>query len=590
MMTRDDVAKTVMDMVTPLLPHFSPGRARVRLGHSGARHDVTSADLEGFARPLWGIAPLAAGGYDFPHWDLWREGLANGTDPDHPEYWGSPGDIDQRLVEMAAIGFALRLVPEHIWAPLSQNAKANVSAYLHAAHACEYPNCNWKFFRILVGLGLLHVGEQIDTSLDDAFHDELDAYYTSDGWYFDGKPKQVDHYIPFAFHYYGLLLAALSPDVTRGEVLRDRARDFAHGICHWYDDAGAALPFGRSLTYRFAHAGIWGAYAFANEAPLPWGQIKGYYLRNLRWWAKKPIFDAAGLMTIGFGYPNLLISEGYNGPGSPYWAMKAFLPLALSADHPFWQADEAAAPIEDGPTPLPLAGMVMQHLPGHKVALVSGQEMSYMRYGAEKYAKFAYSTRYGFSIEVDERQFWQATSDNMLSFSDDGVHIRMREINEEVKIADDRIYARWRPYADVLVETWIVPAGQWHFRLHEITTPRPLETLEGGFAIAQPETGQWGKQVDGGTCQLNTAQDLSVLQGFDHRQARAHLALPNSNVINPRTLVPQLVGQLGPGKTQFLCAVLAGPGAEVPALPTRPDINDLRAQFRLSGKVVLADR
>jgi len=70
LVSRDDVAKAVMDLFTPLLPYFSEGGARVRLSATGAHFDRAAADLEGFARPLWGIVPLAAGGYDFPHWEL----------------------------------------------------------------------------------------------------------------------------------------------------------------------------------------------------------------------------------------------------------------------------------------------------------------------------------------------------------------------------------------------------------------------------------------------------------------------------------------------------------------------------------------
>src|SRR5690349_17385703 len=107
LLTRDDLARAVQDLFAPLLPYFSEGGARVRLSASSAHFDRAAADLEGFARPLWGIVPLVAGGYDFPHWNLYRRGLANGTDPHHGEYWGDVRDRDQRQVELAAIGFAL---------------------------------------------------------------------------------------------------------------------------------------------------------------------------------------------------------------------------------------------------------------------------------------------------------------------------------------------------------------------------------------------------------------------------------------------------------------------------------------------------
>lgn len=41
------------------------------------------------------------------------------------------------------------------------------------------------------------------------------------------------------------------------------------------------------------------------------------------------------MLTIGYAYPNILMSENYNVPGSPYWCMKAFAFLMLPAGHPF---------------------------------------------------------------------------------------------------------------------------------------------------------------------------------------------------------------------------------------------------------------
>ncbi len=87
--TRADVQRAVRDLVEPVVPHLSPGSARARLGSGAALFPQRVAELEGYARPLYGIVPLVAGGGEFDHWDRWCEGLANGTDPDHPEYGGA---------------------------------------------------------------------------------------------------------------------------------------------------------------------------------------------------------------------------------------------------------------------------------------------------------------------------------------------------------------------------------------------------------------------------------------------------------------------------------------------------------------------
>lgn len=465
--TRSDVERALADLFDPLLPFFSDGGARVNLGGGAAHFDRAAADLEGFARPLWGLAPLAAGGGRFDHWPLYAKGLANGTDPDHPEYWGKVVDRDQRMVELAAIGFALRLVPEHLWEPLDPRARQNVATYLLEARPFQFADNNWKFFRVMIDLGLERVGVAFDRSITEQYLQELEAFYLGDGWYRDGNVPRVDHYIPFAMHFYGLIYATLAPgDDGRKQRFREWARLFASDIRHWFADDGATIAFGRSMTYRFACAGFWAALAFADEDALPWSEVKGYYLRHLRWWAKLPITDPGGVLTIGYGYPNLLMSENYNSAGSPYWAFKAFLPLALPEDHPFWKAEEAAAPVVSEPVALAQPGMVILHTAGNAVALSSGQENLQMRFGSEKYAKFVYSSRYAFSVESDERIFQDAALDGALAFSDDGHHFRVRETNEDALIAGTALYARWRPMADVQVETWLLPKAPWHLRLH----------------------------------------------------------------------------------------------------------------------------
>ena len=588
--SRADVARAAADLFAPLLPYFSESGARVDLSATSAHFDMAAAAMEGFARPLWGIAPLVAGGGDFAHWDLYRRGLAAGTDPDHPDYWGEIGDVDQRQVELAAIAFTILIVPEYIWEPLDAAAKANLIAYFEKARAHRFVDSNWRFFRVLIGLALIRCGAEIDPTDLTSDLDAIERFSLGNGWYRDGPVPSADHYIPFAFHYYGLIYAVLGSDPARASRYRARARDFAKAMRHWYGPDGSALPFGRSLLYRFAHAGFWGALGFGGVEALPWGEIKGYYLRTLRWWARQPLFDRDGVLSIGYAYPNLMVSEGYNSAGSPYWAMKAFLPLALPETHPFWAADETAPDPVAAPVPLPEPGMVAQHLPGHISMLASGQNYSHQWRGmAEKYCKFAYSTRYGFSIEADERHFGNVACDNMLGFTDDGLHLRMRETNEDARIAGDRLYARWRPYPDVLVETFLVPAGDWHLRLHAVTTPRRLDTVEGGFAIARPDHRAWTETVTEVRADVANETDVSVIAGYDSRRPLVMAPLSNTNVMAARTLVPQLRGVLEPGKHMLACAVLARPvsaGEALPALPDCPDIADLRHLFEGKGRPV----
>ena len=593
--SRADVEKALHDLFNPLLPFFSEGGARVRLDGAAAHFDRAAADLEGFARPLWGLTPLAAGGGSFDHWELYRRGLTNGTDPEHPEYWGAVNSTDQRMVELAAIGFTMRLLPDKVWQPLSQQAKSNLAAYLKHARGFDYADNNWKFFRILVDLGLEECGVEFDRSLTEKYLEELDGFYLGDGWYRDGNIRRVDHYIPFAMHFYGLIYAALARgDDKRVAAYKERATLFAKDIRHWFDEDGGTLAFGRSLTYRFACGGIWGALAFADIEALPWGEIKGQYMRHLRWWADKPIANRDGVLSVGYGYPNLFMSESYNSAGSPYWALKAFLPLALPADHPFWTAEESEAVTDEAPIPLKHPGMVMMHTPGNVVALSSGQQNWQMRHGSEKYAKFVYSSRYGFSVEVDERAYNMGAFDGALAFSDDGRHNRVRESNEVAQIAGDTLFARWKPWSDVTVETWLVPANPWHIRVHRITTPRALHATEGGFAIGRADLNADKTIDEAGRAVARSETDVSAIVDLvGKRDGRAHRAYPNTNLIVSKTIVPQLRGEIAVGTTVLVTAAMAlpaGAGAEAAMghPPHAPDLHALEALFAREGVDVSA--
>lgn len=73
---------------------------------------------------------------------------------------------------------------------------------------------------------------------------------------------------------------------------------------------GAAIPFGRSLTYRFSCGAFFAPLAVAKIPDLPGpvatlGAIKGYLLRHLRWWAahSEDIFYTDGTLNIGWIYP-----------------------------------------------------------------------------------------------------------------------------------------------------------------------------------------------------------------------------------------------------------------------------------------------
>ncbi|THF74930.1 DUF2264 domain-containing protein [Cohnella fermenti] len=568
--TRDDLRLAFDQLSLPLQPFYSEGAARIELGDTGTSYSPSVAGMEGFSRVLWGMVPLLAGGGDSELWATCLRGIVSGTNPEHEEYWGDIRDYDQRLVEMASFGFALATIPEKIWEPLSDEERERLYRWLNQINGHPVWDCNWLFFRVLVNIGFRRIGRPYDKEQLVRNLNRIDEFYAGEGWFTDGIGGHADYYGPFAIHYYGLLYAKLmrEEDPERAARFRERSALFARSFIHWFADDGSALPYGRSMAYRFAQAAFWSAYAYADAGAdsganaIPAGVVKGIVLRHLRWWFRQPIFDAAGVLTIGYRYPSLVIAEQYNSPGSPYWALKTFLPLALAKDHPFWSAEELPLPDLDALSVQKPADLVLvrRKETDHVAAFNAGHAgTNEHAHTSAKYEKFAYSTAFGFSVPKAEWGVAQGAFDSTLALSERDNLFRVRRCNEETRIDGRLLYSRWKPWADVEVRTWIVAGLPRHLRIHRIDSARPLDVAEGGFALGlQDDTlalAEGAKAVASGA--LGTSAIVSHA-GFE--RAEAVHAQPNTNVLHPRTVIPTLRGSLEPGVHWLVSEVYGEPG------------------------------
>ena len=302
-------------MASCVTKQLSPGKAWLNAGETAAKYPHKTAWMEGFLRPLFGLVPFLAGGGQTPLWDTYLEGIKNGTNPESEEYWGHLQGKEQRVVEMTTLGLALAMIPEYVWEPLTEQERENAVKWLSEINHVPLATNNWLFFPVIVNLGLKKVGEPYDRKLMEEALEKIEACYLSDGWYSDGSSLQRDYYIAFAMHFYSLIYQFNGKRESGAVVrLKERGRIFARSFIYWFSSQGDALPFGRSLTYRFAMSAFWSALAFADVEAYPWGVVKGIILRNIRWWMKQPIFDERGLLTIGYRYPNLKMAEFYNAP------------------------------------------------------------------------------------------------------------------------------------------------------------------------------------------------------------------------------------------------------------------------------------
>lgn len=564
--TKADLQQAITETLKPLKSRFTPGFAGLELGATGAVYNEAIALMEAFARPLWGLIPHASGGGESDLWPMYIQGIIHGTDPDHAEYWGDFATKDQRMVEQSVLGLGLALAPHQIWDPLDDQQKDRLYRWLNQINLVDRSNPNnWLMFTVLVNIGFKKVGLPYDQEIMDKYLDTIDTYYLSDGWYSDGNTDQRDYYIPFAMHFYSLIYAQLmgEDDPERATRYKERAVLFAQEFMYWFAEDGSSIPFGRSMTYRFAQVSFWSALIYADVQPFPLGVMKGIIMRHLRWWFEQPIFTSDGLLSVGYAYPNLIMGESYNAPGSPYWSFKAFLILSLPDEHPFWQVEEEALPELKPLHAQPQARMTICRPEGNKhvIAYGSGQMANFeMAHTAAKYSKFAYSTLFGFSVPKGYYGLVQGAYDSTLALSECDEHYRVRRYCEEFRIEEQVVYSRWLPWQDVEVRTWIIPAGMWHVRIHQIRNGRSLDVAEGGFAIQPPKDFAISDEdmivsvENGVSAHLPWGiSGIVNLEGFS--EAQMIYPDPNTNLLKPRTVIPTLSNRLLVGEHWLSSAV-----------------------------------
>ncbi|KAL4967014.1 DUF2264 domain-containing protein [Aspergillus stella-maris] len=534
--SRTGLFEAATAIVSALHRYKSMNGAKIRVPvATAAGFDETSAQIEGFARPLWVVAFLLQDdgeGEVTAELRTWINGLQAGTDPDSPEYWGDLGDFDQRMVEMESIAIALLATPDTFLGRMDSRAKENLRTWLNQINQHRMPQNNWLWFRIFVNLALVKslgiprdkLQPQITADLN-----TLDTFEIGEGWSSDGlwgdESKQADYYSgSFAIQFAQLLYVRFAgdEDVVRAEKYRQSAKDFASVFWRYFDPKGAAIPFGRSMTYRFAFAAFWSAAVCADvKLPEPVsniGTVKGLILRQLRWWARYlDIFNVDGTLNIGFTYPNMYLSENYNSPQSVYWCLKTFTILMLPEAHSFWNKPELPHPSapESGPA-LPKVQVVWppRHIlcnsPEHHFLLSSGQMTKKGHKAREaKYGKFAYSSAFGFSVSCGPL-LEQMAPDSTISVSHDGGDTwRVRSEPYQEKIVNVRVLSQdthivpglssiWRPwkYLDLTITTILIPLVEifpgWHVRDHRVTCSNPqilslvaddLQIVDAGFAI-----------------------------------------------------------------------------------------------------------
>lgn len=469
--------------VDPVRCMFSCDKARLDINGAGASFDDTVIGLEGFARILWGLVPYWIGGGDQCYMAKeYCKGICAGTDPGSAGYWGKCSDNDQRFVEMAPIAFGLLAAPQFLWEPLPEYARDNLVSWLSQINHHEIPLCNWIYFRILVNLALKMCGREYSKDLLKRDMELVDSWYIGDGWYVDGNSGRIDYYVPFAMYFYSILIAFFTG--VGLDAVKSRARKFFSSYSLFFDGRGAAVPYGRSLTYRFAQSSFFSAYALIEDDERVLAEIKWHILSNLSYWQDSGMFNGDGSLSVGYWFPNLTMAENYNSPCSPYWCLKTFLCLMLPDEHKFWAITANAGKGDYVFKKLDKPGFLISSDWWNVVLYPPGSKLRKdLGHFDAKYGKFAYSSAFAFSIPHSNNNLQDAAPDSMLAFEFPDGRIAVRKQSISVEISENHMVSVWSPDEGIVVTSEIYPMQNGQRRVHRIFTNRDVYAYDCGFSF-----------------------------------------------------------------------------------------------------------
>lgn len=558
------------------------------------RHDIQQ--LEALLRPMWGVIPAYFSGNRDPQVVRYLSMLQQRIDTnDLPPITTHNRQI---AVELGVVAYALGVYQADFLSLFTAAGQDNLVAWLNQVNQIEFPAGNWYFFLTLVNAALkknhlLYSKARLRTALK-----TINGFYVGNGWYTDGNNHQMDYYVSFAFHFYGMLYARMFDD-DNAQNFRRRALVFADQFQYWFDERGRSLPFGRSLTYRFAHVSFWSQMIVSGlyqESHLSLGQIKGILMRNFQFWQRQPIITPHGhQLSVGYGYAQQLMSEDYNAQGSPMWAFKSFVLFELPDTNAFWKADVEALD-KQAQISQPESGFLISTSPDQSTVLsvtqYAGNPQLYR--GTEKYSKLAYSTYFGFNVSRGQQGLDSFAIDSTLAFSlPKREQYQTRRQIDAGKVMDTYAVSRWHVYDDVEVTTYLVPiTAEAHVRIHEMHVKHTVDVAEGSFALQR-----WNRKYDDAQVEMHashltsSAGSVGIIDLLNQRVALVTPQGPNTNVYDAdKNAVATLKSTIGPGEHVFASLVYGSPQSDyqVPSVslvqtPTEFDLT-------IDGKIMAITR
>lgn len=315
--------------------------------------------MECFGRLMAGVAPwltlpddATAEGKQLREWAL--ASYKNAVDPQNPDYlcWGIGG---QNLVDAAYIAESFLRAYDTLWKPLDEVTKKRYLTEFAKLRHIDPPYTNWLLFSSTIESFMAKAGGDFDEYRVNSACRKVEEWYVGDGWYADGPSFAFDYYSSYVFHpmYLETLQAMVDAKVnSRLDYQKyydrelKRCQKYSIILERFISPEGTFPAFGRSIPYRMATMQPLALMAWYQKLPkdLSNGQVRAALTKVLhRMFDQQNNFNEKGYLSIGFcGNSQKNVADWYTNNGSLYMTTLAFMPLGLSADHPFWT--DAAQP------------------------------------------------------------------------------------------------------------------------------------------------------------------------------------------------------------------------------------------------------
>lgn len=357
-MHRKEYVARLERMATPVLEaasHFQL-RKEMSIESNGARDREPFAYLEAVGRLLCGMAPwfeveiadadeLALRDKLLGQALLAIQGQVDPASPDYANFAEMTFPCCQLLVDGAFLAEALLRAPNALLNGLSAETREHLRQAMLQLRKIEPPRNNWILFSTEVELLLHELGEEWDAAKIKAAYNQMEEWYTGDGWFCDGDHFAMDYYNSLVIHPMLLDLCARAGQLLpEGAPEKEWKRALRYGeiLERMIAPDGSYIIVGRSMAYR---CGVFHLLAMlAAEGKLP-GSLNPSAVRcALGETIRKTLIPASyrqdGFLAVGVAGAQPRLGESYICTGSLYLASTAFLPLGLSPSDEFWSGPD----------------------------------------------------------------------------------------------------------------------------------------------------------------------------------------------------------------------------------------------------------